>query len=307
MTSTSRPVVVGYDGKDRSRGALRFAMAEARRSGAPLRVVRALAVRPPVELDYPPLVEELEAERRTVTAETREELERLGPGLEVDLRVDFGSVPEVILEQAAPASLVVLGTETAGPLRHLVGGATSEAVARRSPAPVALVPAEWADEGPRNGRTVAGLKDPTHAGSLLQEAFEQVAARGGELHLLHAWSLPGWYDDRIEARTHLETRTAAGERLTTEAVAPWRAEFPEVPVTVDVVHGDPGDVLVTASAEADLVLLLRDSLPLLGPHLGHVARTVVERAQCPVLVVPARKGLVEPLDLELEKAGELLR
>jgi hypothetical protein len=45
----------------------------------------------------------------------------------------------------------------------------------------------------------------------------------------------------------------------------------------------------------------------LGPRLGHVLRRVLHAAACPVEIVPATDRVLPPLDLEIERAGELLR
>jgi nucleotide-binding universal stress UspA family protein len=80
-----------------------------------------------------------------------------------------------------------------------------------------------------------------------------------------------------------------------------------VAVSVEVHAADPRTDLLEETAAADLAVLLRSSAPILGPHLGGVLRSVLRAADCPVLVVPSSSSAVPPLDLELERAGGVLR
>ncbi|HLK73592.1 MAG TPA: universal stress protein [Streptosporangiaceae bacterium] len=64
----------------------------------------------------------------------------------------------------------------------------------------------------------------------------------------------------------------------------WRARYPGVPVSHDVVHGHPGRALAGLSARTDLVVLGRRSA-----HHGpaSVVHAVLNHAHGPVVTVPA--------------------
>jgi len=70
-----------------------------------------------------------------------------------------------------------------------------------------------------------------------------------------------------------------------------RADFGDVPVSIETQHGRPADSLVVASRTSVLVVVGRhDPLVPMGSHLGPVARTVLRAAECPVLLVaPSEK------------------
>ena len=62
------------------------------------------------------------------------------PGVSVEVRVVPGTPSGPLLEAAAPARLLVVGTAAGGPAARLVLGSTSRAVVRSSPCPVMVVP-----------------------------------------------------------------------------------------------------------------------------------------------------------------------
>jgi len=64
----------------------------------------------------------------------------------------------------------------------------------------------------------------------------------------------------------------------------WRAKYPDVPVSQDVVYGHPGRALAGLSARADLVVIGRRP----GPHgAGAVTHAVLSHAHGPVVSVPS--------------------
>ena len=64
----------------------------------------------------------------------------------------------------------------------------------------------------------------------------------------------------------------------------WRAKYPDVPVSQELVHGHPGRALVGLSARADLIVI--------GRHSGHqgpgsARHAVLNHAHGPVVTVPS--------------------
>lgn len=309
MTTTQqRPVVVGHDGTYASSGALRFALAEARRSGAPVRVVHAMPLRTSAFLDLPIHAEELDAEREQVEATLRAEVARLADDVQVQVVSCHGVPAAVLLGTAADARLVVLGREHRVGLQRLLAGATTEGVAARAASPVVVVPESWRDDQTPRRRVVVALKSPEHSSELLGAAFSWAEQTAAAIRVVHAWApddqLDGHRPDGWTPQVLLVERAAAS---IDELLLPWRRAHPSVAVSVEVHSADPRSDLLEETAAADLVVLLRGVSPLLGPHLGGVLRTVLHAANCPVLVVPATAGSLPPLDLELERAGTLLR
>ena len=95
------------------------------------------------------------------------------------------------------------------------------------------------------------------------------ASGKGELECQHNRSWPA------------ETETA--KRLE-QLLDGWRAKYPDVPVSQDLVHGHPGRALAGLSARADLVVLGWRSAHH-GP--GSVMHAVLSHAHGPVVTVPS--------------------
>jgi nucleotide-binding universal stress UspA family protein len=138
-------IVAGFDGSDAARSALRFALEEAKLRGLPLRVVCAWEI-PALEyagaaiVPTPDLADEAQAQAERAVALARE-LVGDDTGVAVEAVAVPGHAPDVLLEQAAGAALLVVGSRGHGALAGLVLGSVSQAVAHGARCPVAIVPA----------------------------------------------------------------------------------------------------------------------------------------------------------------------
>jgi nucleotide-binding universal stress UspA family protein len=135
-------IVVGHDGSAASSEAVRWAARMAERLGEPLHVVRVwtltTAPRPKeATTTYVPPLSAFEAA-------TREELERQCSALALPGDVHFHAVRgrpvSALLEAAARADMLVVGTRGAGGFRGLGFGSTADQVTRHAPCPVVVVP-----------------------------------------------------------------------------------------------------------------------------------------------------------------------
>jgi nucleotide-binding universal stress UspA family protein len=137
-------VVVGIDGSDASSAALAFAIDEAKLRGLPLRIVCAWEI---PSLEYagaafaptPDLADS--AEHRADEALARAAaLVGPAPGIHVETVSAAGHPVAVLLEQAADATLLVVGTRGHGALSGLALGSVSQALAHRCEVALAIVP-----------------------------------------------------------------------------------------------------------------------------------------------------------------------
>jgi nucleotide-binding universal stress UspA family protein len=136
-------IVVGIDGSKAAEAALTFAFEEATLRQEPLRIVCVWEV-PAIEyagaafVPTPDLASSAETEADAVLARAAA---RLGPdcGIHVETVSVHGHPATVLVEQAADATLLVVGARGHGALATLVLGSVSKAVVQHCLAPVAIV------------------------------------------------------------------------------------------------------------------------------------------------------------------------
>lgn len=142
-TPSSRLVVVGVDGSPESEAALRFAADEAKLRGAALRIVCAWA---PSDAGYmgevfAPTPDAFDQAERHADGVLRAALERLqGESLEIEAVAEQGDAAAVLVEQAADAALLVVGSRGLGTAKRLVLGSVSQEIAHKARCPIAIVP-----------------------------------------------------------------------------------------------------------------------------------------------------------------------
>jgi nucleotide-binding universal stress UspA family protein len=153
-----RAIVVGVDGSAGSVEALRWALAEARLRGAPLRLVHAYQLPNLLVGDVgagfgaagvPAYTgEDVERFRRTSEESARQVLSATlesaagGDVGDVDVRQEpvEGAAAEVLIEAGRGAALLVIGSRGQGGFRGLLLGSVSQQCAQHPPCPVVILP-----------------------------------------------------------------------------------------------------------------------------------------------------------------------
>jgi nucleotide-binding universal stress UspA family protein len=274
-------IVVGVDDGPAALAALRWAVAEAGRRQADLRVLRGVrAGRGDAEVDLAAATADLEA---LLDKECRSELS----AERVSGQVITNDVGHDLVTAASGARLLVLGST----VRHetvaaLVGSVARHATEHAS-CPVVLVRPEASLSG--DGRIVVGLDTSLGGAEALKWAVAEGARTGSPVTAVYAYEPggSGGADARVAAEDELEmsVRSVIGHR--------------ELPVSVDAraVPGDPGEVLAELALGADLMVVgHRRRGAVARALLGSVARHCARTATCPVVVVPTpAASLVERL------------
>jgi len=148
-------IVVGIDGSECSRSALRFAAREASLRKAKLRVVAAWHI----SLDVyssgwvaspETLIEDCEEAARETLDEALAELGELSEGLEIERVVREGHAAQVLVNEAREAEQLVIGSRGRGGFRELLLGSVSQQCAHHASCPVTIVRAgcEMSEEQP---------------------------------------------------------------------------------------------------------------------------------------------------------------
>ncbi|TXL57506.1 universal stress protein [Aeromicrobium terrae] len=278
MDHTPQPVVIAV--ADKQPLALRFAVDEARRRRAPLRVVHSTNV--PLQVaelfagDVMTMPEEFRAAGEMVIDGARHVLEDLGVGADVEYVLTPSTPIDVLMHEAENAALIVVGADDVPWLERLMRTKIAGHLAKHAPCPVVVVPERELPPGP-DGEVVLTLDGRTAATGPLRFAFEEANARDCLLHVLHATPLGTLKADEEAARARVG-----------EVLAGWRVTYPDVAVLEGFTSDDPEAALIRATRSAELAVLGRPHDTLLPLALTRpLAMRVLLRAQCPVAVVPA--------------------
>lgn len=136
-------IVVGIDGSDHSKQALRWALDEARLRGASLRVVYAWTI--PVYVGYgvapaavidPAVLREAADER---VDKSVEEVVGDAKDVPIERKAVEGTAAQTLVEEADGADLLVVGSRGHGGFAGLLLGSVSQQCAHHAPCPVVIV------------------------------------------------------------------------------------------------------------------------------------------------------------------------
>jgi nucleotide-binding universal stress UspA family protein len=285
MTASTPNVVVGVDGSDSSRQALTWAVEEATRRNLPLHLLCAW------QFDYSAetaarLESSLEEDSRAIVDTAAAHARMTSPGLHVSTSTVHAQAASALIAASRHADTVVVGARGIGALTEALLGSTSMQLAAHASCPVVVVRERLA--GPALPRVVVGVDGSDLSTEATEYAFGQASGRGLGLTVLHAWNA-NVYTSGLALSALVEPwqeLVAEQELITAEALTLWAEKFPDVDVRTQVTQGRPADVLVDASAGAELVVVgSRGRGGFRGLLLGSVSRGVLHRAHCPVAVV----------------------
>ncbi|MEU9702576.1 universal stress protein [Streptomyces sp. NPDC047981] len=299
----SREIVAGVDGSPESLVAADWAAREAVRRGLGLRLVYAWRSEPlNVPLDQDRARQDRMAEEVLRAAEST--VAGRHPGLALTAEVLPDTPVAALLSTAERAEMLVIGSRGHGRVVGFLLGSHGQQIIAAATRPVVAVRTRDAaetdgpegregdgDAGDEGGEIVVGQEGgPEDSAPALGFAFAAAAARGATLRAVRAWSVPSLY---AYSPASMALADEAGglvpyeEKALREALAPWRERFPEVRVTEQVEIGSAGQVLLSSSGAARLLVVGRRARRgALGSRIGSVAHAALHLAPCPVAVVP---------------------
>ncbi|MCN9240521.1 universal stress protein [Streptomyces sp. RY43-2] len=286
----TRPIIVGVDGSPESAAAAAWAGREAVRRSLPLRIVHAWQWQ---SYDFAPAADR-DAQAgwaREIVDGVRHTIAERHPGLAVTAEVREGSPVGSLVAEAAEAEMLVLGSRGHGAVVGFLIGSVGRQVIAESARPVVLVRSDDLATAEAMGReiVVGQHGEPEDGAAALGFAFATAAARGATVRVVRAWTLPPVFAYSPASLKLLEE--AGGlepyERKALDAaLRPWRERYPDVPVIEQVEMGSASQVLLTAAAQAQLVVVGRHAARAVVPRIGSVAQALLHHAPCPVGVVP---------------------
>lgn len=279
-------LIVGFDGSDASRAALRWAAGEAELRQASVGIVSSyempavisgFAASAVASVDMGEVAEALRQDATGAASEVFAD----HPLVEHDVAV-VPSSPAVALAQAAEeADLLVVGNTGAGAVSRFLLGSVARALLGTSPCPVVVVPGEPV---PVTNRIVVGTDGSDNAMRAVEWAAHEAARRGSDLVVAHAWKHRyGFTTQGIDLRDGREELDAM---LLINRAAPAAREVFGGEVQTEIIEGGDVDALLELARTADLVVVGASGRGRVATALlGSVARSVATHSPCPAVVV----------------------
>jgi nucleotide-binding universal stress UspA family protein len=275
-------IVVGVDDSDAGRQAVDWGADQAALEGRGLVLVRAtgsLGTAASTWLDSTdvvttPVLQKLERDGLAVVSAAAARVRSRHPDLRVQLLVEPQDPAPELARLAEDAHLIVVGSSGSGLVRHLpTSQVGTTRVSRQVACPVVVVPQHDVESG-RHGVLVGA--DLTEASeSVLRFAYRQASFRGLPLTVTHF------------TREGRDGGAGDAQRLLSESVGGLAEEFPDIDVELVVVPGYPSDQLQRMSGSMHLLVIgQHHTLRPFESATGHVHPNIVDRATCPVAVVP---------------------
>ncbi|GAA4711665.1 universal stress protein [Phytohabitans rumicis] len=267
---TDRPIVVGYDDSAGAQAALQWAVEEASRTGPRLHLV--YAIEWPAHPDIGVL-----GRAKEVVDTAAGAARAVRPGMRITTEVVDTAATPALIEQSRNARLVVLGHRGRGGFPGLLLGSVAITATAHAHCPVVVVRPRQPMTRP-NTPVVVGVDSSPESLLALAFAMQEAAAHAVALIAIH-----GWTPD--PAGRHTEMKSAARSALTA-MVNPWREKYPDVPVATRLTTDGVANALISASNDAQLVVVgSRGRGGFGGLLLGSVSQQLLHHAACPVAVL----------------------
>lgn len=290
MNPSSGTIVVGIDESASSRLALDWAVEQALTEGCGLTLVHAVDVSNAAvsmaAASYPSDARmALGDAGHRLLDEACAHITLTAPDLEVHQVFRLEDPRHVLLELSEDARMLVLGSRGRGPVRALLLGSVSVALARHAHCPV-VVHRPGGAGAVRHG-IVVGVDGTPDSTAVLDFAYRQAALRDLPLTVvLSVWdvqtSMSGSFliSDLV---TTMESEVVA----LSEIMAGKGEDYPDVKTTTELARGLPFEVLVSLGEQMNLLVVgSRRGQRLAHLVSGSVSTAAVEHATCPVAVVP---------------------
>ncbi len=284
VTRHDLPVIVGIDGSVASLAAGEYAVDEAMRRKAPLRIVythdqrASMGMRQHRTEPYPT------SRIRGSLEAFAEQVRGRAPAVDVAVEVFSGKPGAALVERSRDAQLLVVGN--AGRGGAALGSVAGHVATHAASAVIVHRPVE-AGVSPRP--VLVGVDGSAMSADAARFAFGEAEMRGVGLEAALVWTNPPGTDPagvHSVAYDYANARAEA-ERMLAEQLAGLLGEYADLRVTRDVIHGmDPVRTLLDLSRRAQLVVVgSRGRGGMARLLLGSVSQALVSRASCPVAVV----------------------
>jgi len=280
--SNEREIVVGVDGSEHSKDAVKWAVREAKLRDAVLRVLCIAPIGSDVALDWS--VDNSLEESQEIVDHAVEIAEALEPTVVVRGEVLVGSVAETLVETSEVTDLLVVGARGVGVLSEFLLGSVSRSCAHQARCPVVIVHelAQAATAG-SSSRIVVEVQRGRDDSVALNWAIEEAVLRSASVDAV--FDCATLSDNQGTALSNQECSELASEftRITSSYIESGThgALFASRARCISTVKA-----LIEACEGADLLVI--NEVATEGKHelgAGSFLRRCVQLAPCPVVVV----------------------
>ncbi|MFC0451659.1 universal stress protein [Rhodococcus jostii] len=291
-TRDRNSVVVGVDGSDSSKSAVRVAAELATERGLNLKIIHALDFAPygfgGPYMDSGGVYEWVEASGKAILAEAQEQAFAVNPIIDVHTELSIGSSAQWLVDLSENARVVVVGASGVGAAATALLGNTAINVTSHAHCPVVVVRGDAHEGGP----VVVGVDGSLTSERAISVAFQEASLRNAPLVAVHVWSDlgPTAFEDPRAAALVPQGLEEDEHAVLAESLAGWQEKYPDVLVTREVYIDNPRARLLEWSKKAQLLVVgSRGRGGFKGMLLGSTSNSLVGGAHCPVVVVrPAR-------------------
>lgn len=291
----SAKVVVGIDGSQGSDIAVRWAARFAAAHRRELHIVHGMNL---TGTTWPggayavgsiSVVDAARADGREMIARAEQLAHAVAPEVPVTTELVTDYAAALLIDHSTEAFTVVVGaTGSGGPLAHLGSTLLSIVAHARGSVVVVRTDPENGDTVHSSGPIVVGIDGGPTSEAAIAAAFAEASQRDTELIAVHVWNDQnlGHYAGHDTVRLPDGDPGDAENAILAERVAGWQEKFPDVRVTRKSYVFAPAERLLEWSESAQLVVVgSRGRGGFIGMLLGSTVNSLVQHAQCPVMVV----------------------
>lgn len=284
-------VLVGVDGSPSALRAVCWAAGEAQRRAIPLVIAHVVDTG---MMTYDPYVQSVFADEITqigtdMFAAAEQRVEKHFPSVPTSTVTRAGDPAGELITLSEHAVLTVVGASGRGGFTATLLGSVAMALITHGRSPVSVVRAPHNAAVPQTGPVIVGVDGSDSSEEAIAWAFDEASRRRASLIAVHSWmfyaTTTSPFPTSLSNARARSAQSAQEHELIAERLAGWQEKYPDVHVQRVTEMGRPADDLLDMARHAQLVVIgCRGHGEMTGVWFDSVTRTLIHRAECPVLV-----------------------